>query len=146
MAGIPVRTQGGPQSYDVAEAITGGQLVEARDDSQVGVAAADSTTVLGVALNDAVTAASISTGVDANNVLNAAPLPTRAVVAKSGHEVALTYAADADFGQRLKAAAAGAVTPFVSGTDTDPALVVAICTEPAGVTVATKATGLARIL
>lgn len=145
MPSIPMRTQGGPQSYDVAEAITGGQLVEGRANSTVGKAAAGSTKVLGVALNDAVTAASINTGV-VNGVLNAAPAETRVVVAKSGVEVPVTYAADATFGQRLKAAANGTVTPFVSGTDTDPALIVAICTEPDGVTVATKATGRARIL
>lgn len=145
MPSIPIRTKGGPQSYDVAETITGGQFVEGRANSQVGVAAAGSLKALGVSLNDAVTAASINTGV-VGGVLDAAPKPTRAVVAKTGDEVPVTYAANANFGDRLKCAANGAVTPFVTGTDTDPRLIVAICTEPGGVVVATKATGLARVI
>ncbi|XBB66857.1 hypothetical protein ABFU82_22535 [Nocardioides sp. WV_118_6] len=144
MPGIPVRTQGGVQSYEVAENVTGGQVVEARAATKVGVAAANSTKVLGVAIADAVPTSAFNPE-PVNGVLNAAPLPHRVGLAKSGDEVPVTYAADATFGQKLKAAAAGKVTPFVSGTDTDPALIVGTCTEPAGVTIATKATGLMRV-
>jgi hypothetical protein len=144
MSSIAIRTKGGPQSYEVAETVVGGQAVEGRASSKVGVAGAGSRKFLGVSLNDAVTAASINTGV-VNGVLNAAPAQTRAVLAKSGDEVRVTYAADANFGDPLKLAANGQFTPLLAA-DTDSALYVAKCTEPGGVTVATKATGLARIL
>lgn len=145
MSGIPVRTKGGVQSYEVVEAVVGGKLIEARAASQVGIAAANSTKVLGVAIADAVPVADFEPA-PVNGVLNAAPLPNRVGLAKSGDEVPVVYAANASFGQKLKAAAAGEVTPFVSGVDTDPALIVGTCTEPAGVVIATKATGLMRTI
>ena len=140
MPGVVIRTQHGPVSYDAGEKIIGGQAVEGRTGGVIGVAAADSATFLGVAINDAVPAASIQTGT-VDGVLNAAPLPTRAAIAYNGMEVAVNFSADAAFGERLKVGALGSFVPIEDG---DPA--VAICTEPGGVVAATKNTGLARIL
>lgn len=145
MSGKSVRTKGGIQSYEVAEAVTGGHLAEGRASSKIGLAAAGSLKVLGGIVNDAVPVSSFNPE-PVNGVLNANPLPNRAGLAKSGDEMDIEYAADATFGARLKAAAGGKVTPFVSGTDTNPCLVVAICTEPAGVTISANAFGLTRIL
>ena len=99
--------------------------------------------MLGVAINDAVPVADFESGT-VSGVLNAAPKPNRAALAYGGDEVPVTYAADAVFGDKLKAAAAGTVTPFVSGTDTDPALIVGTCTQPEGVDVSESAVGLMR--
>lgn len=143
MSGIPVVRKTGPRSFPVSANVTGGQLCAPSTGGNIAPAGAGSTKVLGVAINDAVPASSFEEG-PVNGVLNAAPKPNRAALAYGGDEVPVTYAANAAFGDKLKAAAAGAVTPFVSGTDTDPALVVGICTEPGGVVVATKAVGLMR--
>lgn len=134
MSGVTVVYEHGPVTYTVAEAVTGGQLIEARASSVVGVAAAGSVKVLGVALKDATNATPAAT--------DSYPLPSTVPVAKNAH-VRVTYAANANFGDKLKAAANGQVTPFVGGTDTDPRLIVGYCAEPAGVT--SGGTGLAYI-
>lgn len=133
MSGIAVRRKHGPRSHEVAEAIVGGQLVEGRASSKVGVAGAGSKKVLGVAIADAVPASAFNPA-PVNGVLNAAPLPNRVGLASRGDEVPVKYAATATFGQKLKAAAAGTVTPFVDGDDAQ--LLVGKCIEPAGVTTA----------
>lgn len=133
MPGIPVRRKGGIRSHEVVEAITGGQLVEGRASSKVGVASAGTKRFLGVAIADAVPATDFAPGV-VNGVLNAAPKPNRVGLAHAGDEVPVKYAATATFGQRLKAAANGTVTPFVDADDAQ--LLVGKCIEPAGVTVA----------
>lgn len=100
---------------DVVEAVTAGQLVEARAASgaatqrPVGVAGAGSTTVRGVALLSATNAAQSSTLVY--------PLPVSTSVAEAGHVTGVVFAANATDGAPLKAAAGGKVTPWVSGTD-----------------------------
>lgn len=142
MSGIVVRRKHGPRSHEVAETIVGGQCVEGRASSKVGVAAAGSKRFLGVALADAVTAASFTPG-PVNGVVNAAPLPNRVGLAGRGDEVPVVYAAVATFGQKLKCAAAGKVTPFVDGDDAQ--LLIGKCIEPAGVTVV-NATGFMEVL
>lgn len=100
---------------DVVEAVTAGQLVEARAASgsatqrPVGVAAAGSSTVRGIALLSATNAAQSATLVY--------PLPVSTSVAQSGHVAGVTFAGTATDGAALKAAASGQVTPWVSGTD-----------------------------
>lgn len=143
MSAVAMREMTGPQSYVPAEQILGGQVVEARGSSRVGVAAAGSVAVLGIAVTDGINPeAFVSTPAGSNPpVLNAAQLPNHVTVARSGIEVyGVTYAAAAAFGARLKAAANGQVTPMAS-TD-DPRMLCAICVEPAGV--ALGATGLTR--
>ena len=54
MAAIPQVRKTGPRTYIPAELITGGQVVEARAASRVGVAAAASLKVLGVAVTDGI--------------------------------------------------------------------------------------------
>lgn len=145
MSGIPVRRKGGVQSFEVAENVVGGQLVEARAASQVGVAGADSAAVLGVAIADAVPVGSFDAA-PVNGVLNAAPQPNRVGIAHAGDEVPVTYAAAADFGVLLVAAANGQVTPFVpaaAGAAPNAHLIVGRCVEPAGV--AAGAVGLTWI-
>jgi len=124
MSGIIQVYEHGPRTYTVSEPVTGGQLVEGRVSSAVGVAAAGSTTVLGVALKDATNATPSAT--------DGYPLPSTCPVAR-GCEVRVTYAANCAFGKAVKAAAAGQVTPWVSGTDAAD-LIVGYCRELAGVT------------
>lgn len=143
MSGIPVTRKTGPRSWPVSAAVTGGQLCAAGANGLIAPAAANSTKVLGVAINDAVPVADFEAGT-VNGVLNAAPKPNRAGLAYGGDEVPVTYAVDTPFGAKLKAAANGTVTPFVSGTDTDPALIVGTCTQSEGVDVSENAVGLMR--
>jgi hypothetical protein len=154
VSAVPQVTKTGPRTYTPAEAIIGGQLVEARAGSRIGVAAADSPRVLGVALTDAINPEAntgVPTVVNGREVLNAALLPTVVAVAYGGGEAPVTYAVAAGFGDRLVAAANGQVRPF-NLTDPDgagaavadnPALIVGTCTALAGV--AAGAVGLMRI-
>lgn len=147
MAGAIPRFNGGPVTYEVVETVRGSQLVEARTGSKVGVAAAGSVACLGVATKDATPVATL-TGTDTfgNPTINISPVSQ--YVAVQGVPAifeTITYAANATFGALLKCAANGQVTPWVLGTD-NPALIVARCLEPAGVTVGTKATGRTKIL
>lgn len=133
----------GPATYEVVEAVKGGQLVEARAGGKVGVAALNSTTVLGVAEIDAKPFVSpVSTDADGFETINLSPIPANVSVGCNRYPV--TYAADCAFGKALKAGANGTVRPWVSGTDAAD-LIVGYCDEPAGVVVATKAVGLASI-
>ncbi|WP_027500413.1 hypothetical protein [Rhodococcus sp. UNC363MFTsu5.1] len=145
MSAIPQVTKAGPKSFTPAELILGGQLVEARAASRIGVAAAGSTKVLGVALTDAQNPDTF-TGepvlVNGRPVLNAAVLPGVVAVAYGGIETPVVYAAAAVFGDRLIAAAGGKVTP--AGATPDARTIVGICTAPTGV--AANATGLMRTL
>ena len=123
MASVYPRFQEGPVTYTAAEAITGGQLVEARASSVVGVAAAGSTAVLGVALKDASNATQSAT--DATSASNYVAVAHQC-------EVKLTYAANANFGDKLVAAANGQVTP--AGATPDARTIVGQCRQPGGVT------------
>ncbi len=140
-------TKTGPRTYVPGEAILGGQLVEARavvgGIGRIGVAAAGSFKVLGVALTDATTPelrTTTPTTVNGRPLLDAAQLPVNVAVAYGGDEVPVTYAAAAAFGDKLIAAALGQVTP--AGIDPDARSVVGTCTAPLGV--AAGAVGLMR--
>jgi hypothetical protein len=111
-------------------------------------ASADSELVIGVATVDAVPTTTDQTPTVPGwpgPSINIAALPPYTAVAAEGVWPCL-YAADAAFGDRLKAAATGQVTPWISGTD-NPELIIGICYEPDGVTAthfgATRLAGLA---
>ncbi|WP_094980337.1 hypothetical protein [Rhodococcus pyridinivorans] len=146
MSAIPQVTKTGPKTYTPAELVLGGQLVEGRPGGLIGVAAAGSTKVLGVALTDAIPPASLATTPATDSygrpVLNAAPLPTSTAVAYAGIEVPVTYSAAAELGDRLVATAGGKVAP--AAADADARTLVGVCTQVAGV--AANATGLMRTL
>lgn len=145
MAAIPQITQGGPKTFTPAEVILGGQLVEARSAGRIGIAAADSVKVLGVALTDGQSpeTAQGGTSVDAigRPVINAMPIPTGVSVAYAGTETKVTYSAAATFGAKLVSTGAGKVGP--AAPDATAAEIVGICTQPQGV--AAGAVGLIRI-
>ncbi|WP_306358843.1 MULTISPECIES: hypothetical protein [unclassified Nocardia] len=149
MGAIAQVTQGGPKTFTPAdnEVILGGQLVEARAGGRIGVAAAASVRVVGVALTDAVAPedfpAANGTDVLGRPIVSAVPIPTSVAVAYAGDECKVTYSADAAFGDKLVATANGTVAP--AGATPDARTIVGVCTEPAGVVVATNARGLMRI-
>ncbi len=143
MAAVVQVTKTGPKTFTPAEPILGGQLVEARAAGRIGVAAAGSLKVLGVAVTDAQSpdaVAGTATVVAGRSVLNAAILPVNVGVAYGGIEVPVLYAAAAAFGDKLVAAANGQVTP--AGAAPDARSIVGTCTAPAGV--ALGAAGLMR--
>jgi hypothetical protein len=144
MSGVVPRFETGPVTYTVAEAVKGGQLVEARAAAKVGVAGAGSKVVLGVATKDALPDASReSTDSFGFPVYNEVALSEFVTVGVGFYPV--TYAANASFGEKLKAAAAGKVTPYVEASDTAD-MIVGYCAEPAGVTSADgTVVGLAKI-
>lgn len=150
MSGALPRRQDGPISYPVAALVKGGQLVvpDSGDNTKVNVAGAGAFNVLGVAGTDAAPIPDQSSGTD--SLAGGAPLvdisvlPDYVPVYNEG-EFVLTYAADCSFGQLLKSAASGAITPWVHGTDTDVSIIVGRCTQPGGVTVASNALGRAWI-
>lgn len=152
MSGVPIVTKSGPKTYTPAagQSIKGGNVVEATAGKRIKAAAAGSVKVLGVALTDAIAPEDVTTQPSGTPpTLAAVPQATSTAVAYAGMEVPVVYTANAAFGQRLVAAADGKVSPapaFNAGAPTDPLLVIGICTEPAGVTVASKATGLMRVL
>lgn len=123
---IPV-FEHGPLTFEVAEAVVGGQLVEARAAGKIGVAAAGSLKVLGVATKDAIPA-----GVDQNSgsVVNLSPQGQYVAVGRNAF-YRMRYTAAAAFGDRLIAAANGEVTP--AGLTPDARTVIGYCAEPAGV-------------
>lgn len=146
MPSVPIRLKTGPATATAVETITGGQLVEARTGGVgVGVAAAGSVKCLGVALDDATLAGTITTPVTVSGhpQLAAVVVPNKVAIAHGGAVVPVTFAAAAVYGQLLKCAAAGQVTPYVSGTD-DASLIVARCVAVAGV--GSGLVGDARIL
>lgn len=147
MAAVPQTFKTGPETYVPAEAVVGGQVVEARASSRVGVAAAGSLKVLGIAVTDGINPeAFVGTPTTPTNglpTIDATQLPGHVVVAFGGIVVAgVKYANAAAFGDRLIAAANGAVTP--AGATPDARTVIGICDEPAGV--AQNATGRVRTL
>lgn len=143
MPAIVNKFETGPKTYEVVENVQGGQLVEYRTGtptqpglSLVGVAAAGSTKVAGVATRDAVAAANQAamqsfTSNDGYPAINVA-VPSESVAVIKRGEVPLKYSAAANYGDKVKAAAAGAVIPWVRGTDSVE-LIVGVCQEQAGV-------------
>lgn len=144
MGGIrPYLSVDGPETYEVASAVKGGMVIQARTDGKVEKAGAGSVKVLGVAEIDAKPYANpVSTDGDGFETINLSPLPDHTTVGFGRYPV--TYAADAAFGVALKAAANGTVTPWISGTDAAN-LIIGKCDEPGGVVVLTKAVGRAII-
>jgi hypothetical protein len=139
MPGVLPRHQTGNVTFqvDAADAVIGGQLVESDGASPafVRTAVAGSKVCIGVATNDAVgsTVSQVPTVPGtASPVINAALVSSYVAVASDG-VWPVRYAASAAFGQRMKTAAGGTVTPF-TGAET-PDELVGICYEPAGVTV-----------
>jgi hypothetical protein len=130
----------GPVTFTVnaADTVVGGQLVESDGASPafIRAASADSQKCIGVATNDGVgvSVSQVPTvpGTD-SPVVNVSLVDPYVAIGTRG-VWRLLYAASATFGARLKCAASGQVTPWVSGVD-NPELQVGICYEPAGVTV-----------
>lgn len=138
MAAIQEKFVDGPVTCDVVEAVVGGQLVEARAAAHnavqrpVGVAAAASAVVIGVAKIDAQPDDTVLSGIPVY------PLPKATTVIVEG-DVPVTYAANATYGAKLQAAANGQVTPQ-TGTNA----VVGYCSQVGGVL--SGAVGRMRIL
>lgn len=141
MPSIPQTYKTGPRTYDVVEAIAGGQVVEARTNG-VGVAAAGSFKGLGVALDNATPTGTASTPTVSGgySTLAAVVVPKQVAVAHSGEVVPVTYVAAANFGDKLICAAAGQVTP--AGATPDARTIIGTCDEQAGVSAG--AVGLMR--
>jgi hypothetical protein len=141
MAGALPKFKHGPVSYQVASAVSGGQLVMPNSttagDVKVKAATAAATTVLGVAATDAapLTEPALPTGTDDNNPLleSSALMPNTAVY---NHVVInVTYTGAANFGELLVAGASGQVTAYTAGTSTYDT-VVGRCVQPGGVAAA----------
>lgn len=133
MASVVPNKIHGPETYFVRSAVDGGQLVQCHAASKkVEVAGADSATVLGVAAYPAAPLG--STGGDGttfggNPTFDRSGLQEEVAVHWTG-VFKLKAAAAVNWGQLVKAAAAGAVTP---AGGSDGALVVAQCVDPDGV-------------
>ena len=144
MAAVVQVRKTGPRTYVPAELILGGQVVEARAAGRVGVAAAGSFKTLGIAVTDGINPEAFTTDpvtvAGGIPTLDASQRQSNVVVADSGIEVPATYAVAAAFGDRLQAAAAGAVTPMAAAAD--GRLEVGTCTESLGVVAG--AVGLVR--
>jgi hypothetical protein len=134
MPGVIPRYQKGPVTFTANAAITGGQLVDPAAGGTVAPAAAGSNVCLGVAVTDAIPAATSQapTVPGASVAVNLSPIGQYVGVASEG-VWPVTYAASATFGQRLITAANGQVTPAAATPDARQ--VIGICYEPAGVTV-----------
>lgn len=144
MAGVPVRYSDQPITYAVSAVVAGGQFVDADQSASttnlagtVTPSGAGSKIAVGVALRDAAP-------VGTDSATDAAARPANTTVARGGCVVPVTFAAASTFGDRLKTAAAGAVTPWIDGTD-DPAMIVAINVDDGG-HVASAATGYVALL
>lgn len=149
MSGMLPHYRLGPDSYQVSAQVLGGQLVvpDAGPATTVSVAGAAAINVLGVAGIDAapiVSQAGNTTGYG-QSLTDISVLPDYTSVYAGPADCHVTYAANAAFGQLLKAAALGTVTPWVSGTDTNPATIVGRCTQPGGVTISANAVGRMRL-
>jgi hypothetical protein len=143
MAAIVIVKKTGPATYVPADdqVILGGQVVVPSGTAgRVAVGGADSLVVLGIAVTDGKAPEDITTA-PVSGVLDGAQLAAWVTVAYGGMEVdGVKYAANATFGQKLKSAATGQVTPMV--VDDDPRLEVGTCTQLGGVLA--NATGLVR--
>ncbi|MCP3811525.1 hypothetical protein NLX62_04170 [Mycobacteriaceae bacterium Msp059] len=148
MSGVAQYRKAGPRTWTPKQGVTvkGGRVVEGiNTPGRIQHAAAGSVRTLGVALTDAIAPEDLvttpTTGSDGRPVTAMYALPTTVAIADGGIEVKVEYAANANFGDRLIAAADGKVTPAVDAT-VDPRAIVGKCTEPAGVVVATNPRGL----
>lgn len=149
MAGVSQYIKEGPQTFVPADnaTIRGGDVLAPATGGRVQRAGANSVLALGVAATDAVAPEDVvnTPGTDGlgRPVLAVAPIPTTVAVLAGGVVTKCTYAADAAFGDYLKCAANGQVTPATA--DGDPRLIIGRCVEPGGVTVSANARGLTRI-
>jgi len=145
MTSIVPKFENGPVTYEVSAVVRAGRLVAPSTGGKIAEAGAGVATCLGVATTDATNVApGTTTDAFGNQLTSMDPIDQYTSVGGSNRTYTVTYAADATFGALLKTAAAGTVTPWITGTDS-PGLIVGRCTEPLGVVVATKATGLAKI-
>jgi hypothetical protein len=148
MSGIAQYRKTGPRTYTPAsgQTVTGGRVVEAVAGGRIQHAGAGSVKHLGVALNDSIAPEQVvngpTTGADGRPVTAMYSLPVNVAVADAGIEVKVTYAANANFGDWLICAAAGAVTP--AGATPDARTIVGQCREPLGVVVGTSPLGLMK--
>lgn len=146
MPGVVPKFVDGPITYKVKATVRGGRLAEAAaadvDGGIVQEAGAASVKVLGMATKDArkpVDPTSVDTF---GNPITDVTMITDEVAVGQGVYPAV-YAANANFGDVLIAAANGTVTP--AGAAPDARTVVGQCREPLGVVVATNPVGLAWI-
>ena len=123
----------GPATYTVSSAVTGGQLVmpDTGTPGTIKTATAGATTVLGVAADDANTAAAAAAA-----PLNFASVRPEVAVYGGPEEVVVTAAAAVAFGQKVQAAANGQVTPYVNTNSAD--WIIGRCTDPNGIASAGK--------
>lgn len=149
MPGAVQVTKTGPRTYSPAatKTVRGGRGVEYVANGRIQEWAAGTTRAAGVALTDAIAPEDINTqattGADGRPILNTAILPQTVAVAYGGDEVPMTYAANANQGDYLIAAANGTVTP--AGATPDARTIVGRCTQAGGVVVATNPVGLVRL-
>lgn len=141
MPGVTPVYEHGPVTFEVSVNVTGGLLVEpdTANAGMVHLAGAASAICLGVATKDSVPASASqnSTVPIALTAYNESPVTQYVGVANNG-VWNLTAAAAVAFGQLVKCAAAGTVTPYVQGTDTNPSLIIGRCVEPLGIASAGK--------
>lgn len=147
MAGTVQYRKSGPRTYTPLSGATvkSHRVVEATATAgRIQHAGAGSVKTLGVALADAIAPENVVTaptaGGDGRPVTALYSLPTTVAVADSGIEVKAEYAANANEGDRLIAAADGKVTP--AGATPDARTIVGRCTQPGGVVVSTNPFGL----
>ena len=150
MPGVVPKFVGGPITCRVLETVKGGQLVEARTAAvaspgigNIGVAAAASVKVLGVATKDArVPASNETTDTFGNVTVDVTQITEFTAVGVEGVYPVL-YSANAAFGDPLVATANGTVAP--AGVTPDARTIVGRCWEPGGVVFATNPLGLVKI-
>ncbi len=145
---VQVTKASGPRTYTPAatKTVRGGRGVEFAANGRIQEWAAGTFRAAGVALTDAIAPEDVNTQatiVNGRPVLNTVVLPQTVAVAYGGDEVPMTYAANANQGDLLVAAANGTVTP--AGATPDARTIVGRCTQPGGVVVATNPVGLVRL-
>jgi hypothetical protein len=144
MGSILPRFTNGPRTYEAVEALTGGWVVEARaggvDNPGVGVAAAASTSVLGVAQKDAHPNGG-QPAAPAAGVLDVTLAPREVAVINDGH-VPLKYSAATAYGAIVCSAGSGSVRTATAG-EIGAGAAIGKCVEKGGV--ALGGTGLTRL-
>ncbi len=126
MAGVRPYLERGPATYTANVLVAGGQLVMPDTGGTIKPATAGAATVLGVAADDAAP-------VSSRTATNFASYRPEVAVYTAPADVAVTFAANASFGVKVKAAANGQATPWISGTDAAD-LIIGHVSEPAGAT------------
>lgn len=109
MPGINIVTKAGPKTFKAVEAVLGGQIMEAKPGG-VGVASADSSKVLGVAVTDA------GPQTDPVDGMLVRQKPEHVGVAYSGMEVYLETTAQLAFGDKVGADALGKAKLWTAGS------------------------------